>query len=69
MDARGRTVTHLRAAPPARLTVDEVAAELHCGRRTVFRLLRAGAFPSIKVGRQRTIARADVDAYLATLAS
>lgn len=64
-------MTHLRALPPTseRLTIDEVGRELRCSRSTVFRLLRDGAFPSVKVGRARVIDRTDVDAYVAALKS
>jgi excisionase family DNA binding protein len=68
MDARRRlaALPDTRQAPQL-LTVDEVGARLGCSRRTVFRLLGERAFPSIKVGRRRHIAAADVDAYLDTL--
>ena len=68
MDAPGHNVTRLRAvAPPADLTIDEVAARLHCSRRTVHRLLASKAFPSIKIGRHRMVNAADVDAYVERL--
>lgn len=52
---------------PELLTIDEVGERLDCSRRTVFRLLGERAFPSVKVGRRRRIAAADVDAYLEQL--
>jgi excisionase family DNA binding protein len=68
MDARGHNVTRLRAVQPrVDLTLDEVADTLHCSYRTVLRLLASGAFPSIKVGRHRMVAAADVDAYVQSL--
>jgi excisionase family DNA binding protein len=67
MRTRGHAATHLRTVAPTtsdRLTIDEVGRELRCSRSTVFRLLRERAFPSVKIGRQRLIERADVDAYV-----
>jgi excisionase family DNA binding protein len=46
------------------LTVLEAAALMRCGRTTVFGLIGDGTLPSAKVGRTRTIARADVLRYL-----
>lgn len=58
---------HLRVVPaPDRLTLEQVAGDLHCSRATVFRLLAAGAFPSVKIGRRRLVDRADLDAYVGT---
>lgn len=70
METRGDAARRLRAVPAPgadRLTLEDVAAELHCSRATVFRLLDAGAFPSIKVGRRRLVDRSDVDAYVQRL--
>ncbi len=65
------TRKHLTALPGTGgdrlLTVVEVGERLACSRRTVFTLLSRGAFPSIKVGRQRLIASEDVDAYVRQL--
>ena len=58
-------------APPQRmlLSVAEVAAELGCGRDTVYALLTSGALPSVRLGgRLRRIRRADLNRYVDTLA-
>ena len=47
------------------LTCEEAAAYLRLAPQTVYRLLRAGALPGVKVGRQWRVRRADLDAYLA----
>ena len=59
------------ATPPQRLllSVAEVAAELGCGRDTVYALLTSGALPSVRLGgRLRRIRRADLNRYVDTLA-
>lgn len=63
---------HLTALPDTQggadlLTVDAAAAELHCSRRTIFRLTGSGDLASIKVGRSRLIAREDLDRYINAL--
>ncbi|NCD20007.1 MAG: DNA-binding protein [Actinobacteria bacterium] len=59
------------ATPPQRLllSVAEVAAELGCGRDTVYALLSSGALPSVKLGgRLRRIRRTDLTSYVNSLA-
>lgn len=59
------------SAPPQRLllSVAEVAAELGCGRDTVYALLTSGALPSVRLGgRLRRIRRADLNRYVDALA-
>ena len=59
------------SAPPQRLllSVAEVAAELGCGRDTVYALLTSGALPSVRLGgRLRRIRRADLNRYVDSLA-
>ena len=59
------------SAPPQRLllSVAEVAAELGCGRDTVYALLSSGALPSVRLGgRLRRIRRADLNRYVDALA-
>jgi excisionase family DNA binding protein len=36
-------------------TVDEAAEKLHVGRSTIFKLIREGSLPTIKVGKRRLI--------------
>jgi excisionase family DNA binding protein len=58
--------------PQARLllSVPEVAAELGCGRDTVYTLMTTGALPSVTLcGRLRRVRRADLLAYVASLAT
>jgi excisionase family DNA binding protein len=51
--------------PRMLLSVAEVAAELGCGRDTVYGLLASGALPSVTVGgRLRRICRRDLLAYI-----
>ena len=57
-------------APPQRmlLSVAEVAAELGCGRDTVYALLSSGALPSVRLGgRLRRIRRTDLASYVDSL--
>jgi excisionase family DNA binding protein len=53
------------------VTVEQVQHRLRCSKRTVFRLIGGPnpELPSIKVGRQRLIVAADVDAYIDRLRS
>jgi excisionase family DNA binding protein len=46
------------------LTTSEVIDYLHVNLRTVYRLLKAGQLPGVRVGRQWRFRRADVDAWL-----
>lgn len=58
------------ASPPQRmlLSVAEVAAELGCGRDTVYSLLTSGALPSVRLGgRLRRIRRTDLASYVDSL--
>jgi excisionase family DNA binding protein len=47
------------------LTTEEVIEYLHVNLRTVYRLLKAGQLPAVRVGRQWRFRRSDVDAWLA----
>jgi excisionase family DNA binding protein len=46
------------------LTTAEVIDYLHVNVRTVYRLLKAGRLPAVRVGRQWRFRKADVDAWL-----
>ncbi|HZL03757.1 MAG TPA: helix-turn-helix domain-containing protein [Cellulomonas sp.] len=51
--------------PRMMLSVAEVAAELGCGRDTVYTLLASGQLPSVLVGeRLRRIRRPDLERYI-----
>ncbi len=46
------------------LTVAEVADMLRVSTMTVYRLIRTGELPAVRVGRSYRVKRADLDAYL-----
>jgi excisionase family DNA binding protein len=47
------------------LTVREVATLLRVSSMTVYRLIKAGELPAVRVGRSFRVAEVDVDRYLA----
>lgn len=60
--------TTVAVAPRMLLSVSEVAAELGCGRDTVYRLMTSGALPSVTVGgRLRRVRRDDLCEYIDSL--
>lgn len=64
------TLTAPSASSRLLLTVNEVAAELGCGRDTVYSLLTTGALPSVRLGaRLRRIRRSDLDNYINSLST
>lgn len=46
------------------MTVAEVAAAMRVSKMTVYRLLHAGAMPSVRVGRSYRVPRKAVEDYL-----
>ena len=46
------------------LTTEEVLEYLQVNLRTVYRLIKAGKIPAVRVGRQWRFRRSDVDAWL-----
>lgn len=48
------------------MTVAEVAAELRVSNMTVYRLIRGGQLPALRIGKNYRVRRADLDAYLAS---
>ena len=46
------------------LTTDEVLSFLKVKPRTLYRLIKAGELPAVRVGRQWRIRRTDLDAWL-----
>ena len=46
------------------LTTEEVLDYLHVNLRTVYRLIKAGKIPAVRVGRQWRFKRADLDAWI-----
>ena len=54
-------MTTTKAEAHAVLTPEEAAAYLRVNPQTVYRLLRAGKCPGVKIGRQWRIRRRDLD--------
>jgi excisionase family DNA binding protein len=50
---------------PSFLTTEEVLALLKVTPRTVYRLIRAGELPAVRVGRQWRFRQSDLDNWLA----
>ena len=46
------------------LTVSEVAGTMRVSNMTVYRLIKAGQLPAIRVGKNYRIRETDVDTYL-----
>ena len=46
------------------LTVREVAATMRVSTMTVYRLIKSGQLPAIRVGKNYRIRESDVDSYL-----
>jgi excisionase family DNA binding protein len=46
------------------LTTEEVLEYLHVNLRTVYRLIKAGKIPAVRVGRQWRFRKGDIDAWL-----
>lgn len=46
------------------LTTDEVLDYLHVNLRTIYRLIKAGRIPAVRVGRQWRFRKRDIDAWL-----
>jgi excisionase family DNA binding protein len=61
---RGRGGWTGRQAGDRLLTVVEVAAIMRVSNMTVYRLIKAGELPAIRVGKNYRIRESDVDRYL-----
>jgi excisionase family DNA binding protein len=48
------------------LTVAEVAALMRVSTMTVYRLIKAGDLPALRVGKNYRVRESDVDGYLST---
>lgn len=46
------------------LTAAEVADQLRVSTMTIYRLIRSGELPAVRVGRNYRVRKADLDAYL-----
>ena len=64
MAGRGRGGWTGRQAGDRLLTVVEVAAIMRVSNMTVYRLIKAGELPAIRVGKNYRIRESDVDRYL-----
>jgi excisionase family DNA binding protein len=53
-----------RQAGDRLLTVAEVAATMRVSNMTVYRLIKTGELPALRVGKNYRIRESDVDAYL-----
>jgi len=51
------------------LTTDEVLEYLHVNLKTLYRLIKAGKIPAVRVGRQWRFRKRDIDAWLAAHAT
>ena len=51
-------------APAAFLTMDDVLGYLRVTSRTIYRLIKAGDLPAVRVGRQWRFRQSDLDAWL-----
>jgi excisionase family DNA binding protein len=61
---RGRGGWTGRQAGDRLLTVVEVASIMRVSNMTVYRLIKAGELPAIRVGKNYRIRESDVDRYL-----
>ncbi len=59
-----RTQFYSLGGEPEFLTTDEVLGYLRVNARTVYRLIRTGELPAVRVGRQWRIRRCDLDSWL-----
>jgi excisionase family DNA binding protein len=56
--------SHSEGATPAFMTMDEVLGYLRVTSRTIYRLIKAGDLPAVRVGRQWRFRQSDLDAWL-----
>jgi excisionase family DNA binding protein len=49
---------------PAFLSTDEVLTYLKITPRTIYRLIRSGELPAVRIGRQWRFRRTDLDAWV-----
>jgi excisionase family DNA binding protein len=54
----------VRSEPIAFLTTEDVVAYLNVTPRTIYRLIRTGELPAIRVGHQWRIRQSDLDEWL-----
>jgi excisionase family DNA binding protein len=51
-------------SPAAFMTTEEVIGFLRVNAQTLYRLIRAGNFPAVRVGRQWRFRRSDLEVWL-----
>lgn len=56
--------TRLIASPELLMTVSEVAAAMRVSTMTVYRLIKSGELPALRVGHNYRIRSGDVEGYL-----
>jgi len=56
--------SHTESTTPAFLTMDEVLGYLRVTSRTIYRLIKAGDLPAVRIGRQWRFRQSDLDAWL-----
>jgi excisionase family DNA binding protein len=64
MSGRGRTGWTSRQAGDRLLTVAEVAGVMRVSTMTVYRLIKGGELPALRVGKNYRIRESEVDRYL-----
>ena len=55
---------HSKATHAAFLTTEEVLSCLKVNPRTIYRLIKTGELPAIRIGRQWRFRRADLDEWI-----
>jgi len=56
--------SNTESATPAFLTMDEVLGYLRVTSRTIYRLIKTGDLPAVRIGRQWRFRQSDLDAWL-----
>jgi len=52
------------ASPSAFLTTEEVLSCLKVNPRTIYRLIKSGELPAVRIGRQWRFRRSDLDTWI-----
>ena len=58
------TVNNVGVRPSALWTTEDVVAYLNVTPRTIYRLIRTGELPAIRIGHQWRIRQSDLDEWL-----
>jgi excisionase family DNA binding protein len=65
VDEVAEYVRAARVLPPSLMTIQEVATDWRVNRSTVWRRIKAGDLPVVRIGGRTLIRRTDKDAYIA----